>query len=170
MVKVKNLALGHKYGPTEPCNAKNCKCCEMTTNQESFTINNKLVKSAPGNCKSYNVIYMVTCTLCDLAYVGRTTRFLRSRIQEHRASYYNILKGNKIDPLNDNFSLGLHLTEHGLLERDGFNKHFRVCIIDNSSTRNIDIKEHKFIHILNTLRPNGINTLNPFGIPLLNLS
>ena len=63
---------------------------------------------------------------------------------------------------DDDFSLGVHLTEHGYSERTDFNKMCKVCIIDNSSPNNIDVKEHKYIHVLNTLRPNGINVQNPF--------
>ena len=70
------------------------------------------------------------------------------------------------DPFDDDFALATHLTEHhGCTEYSNFNSSYKVCIIDNSSPKNIELKEHKFIHILNTLRPNGINIQNPFGIP-----
>ena len=163
-VKVKNLATEKKYGPTTPCRAKNCKCCEVVTDQDHFEINGKLVKAANGKCNSYNVIYLVICKLCNKSYIGRSTRFLRTRISEHRQKFYQILKGTKIDPFDDNFSLGIHLSEHKLCNPSDFNDTYRVCIVDNCSPRVIDIKEHKFIHILNTLRPNGLNVSNPFSI------
>ena len=56
----KNLARGNTYGATVPCQAKNCMCCEQTTGQETFEINGKVVKSAPGSCATYNVMYLVT--------------------------------------------------------------------------------------------------------------
>jgi hypothetical protein len=166
LVKTKNLALGKKYGPTHPCRSKNCALCEQITDQESFTINGKVVKSAPGCCFTYNVIYLVMCKLCFQAYVGRTTQHLRTRIGQHRRKFYAILNGCQVDPLDDENALGIHLTSvHGLTNRTDFNDAFRVCIIDNCSPRMLEIKEHKFIHILNTLRPNGMNIQNPFGIP-----
>jgi len=169
LVKVKNLATGKKYGPTVPCRGKNCKCCEQITDQETLTINGMLVKTAPGSCTTYNIVYLVICTLCHQAYVGRSIQLLRKRIGQHRTKFYSILKGSKIDPLDDDFALGTHLTEHhGCSERTDFNDVYRVCIIDNCSPKVIELKEHKFIHILNTLRPNGINIQNPFGIPRFN--
>jgi len=44
-----------------------------------------------------------------------------------------------------------------------------VSIIDNASPRTLEVRENKFIHILKTIRPLGINTVNPFGLPLLHL-
>ena len=31
----------------------------------------------------------------------------------------------------------------------------------------LDVKEHKFIHLLNSLKPNGLHLNNHFSIPLL---
>ena len=30
----------------------------------------------------------------------------------------------------------------------------------------LDVKEHKFIHLLNSLKPNGLNIDNPFAVPI----
>ena len=62
-----------------------------------FRVNSKTVKSAPGNCKSYNIIYLVQCSICQKEYVGRTTRFLHVRMREHRKKYYDVLRGKKVD-------------------------------------------------------------------------
>ena len=168
-MKTKQLALGSKHGPTRKCSQRACKCCPCIPGALEFTVNGKVVKSAPGTCTSYNVIYLVQCTHCEKAYVGRTIRLLRKRISEHRAKYYELLKGkispNTID--NDEFSLGLHLVDHGFNKREDFNENFNVSIIDNASPRTLEVRENKFIHLLKTLRPLGINTVNPFGLPLL---
>ena len=93
---------------------------------------------------------------------------LRTRIGEHRQAFYKIIKGESIDMLNDDFSIGIHLfSDHGLKDRTDFNDNCTVCIIDNASPNNIEVKEHKYIHLLKTLRPLGINTTNPFKLPLL---
>ena len=91
------------------------------------------MKSAPGDCASYNIIYLVQCSLCQKAYVGRTTRPLRKRVGEHRTKYYELLRGKFVDHTSDEFSLAVHLHEHGARNREDFNKIFTVSIIDNAS-------------------------------------
>ena len=172
LVKTKQLALGSTYGPTRKCNKANCACCHCIPGALEFTVNGKVVKSAPGTCESYNVIYLIQCSHCDKAYVGRTTRLLRKRIGEHRTKFYELLKGKVSTALqldNDDFSLGVHLVDHGFNNKKDFNKIFKVSIIDNASPRTLEVRENKFIHILKTIRPLGINTVNPFGLPLLHL-
>ena len=41
--------------------------------------------------------------------------------------------------------------------------YLQFCILDNASLSSIDVKEHRYIHLLKTLR----STLNPFKIILL---
>ena len=133
LVKLKELALGAKHGPTSKCNAPRCKCCELVKGTQEFKINGKKVKASPGNCLSYNIIYLFQCSVCGKAYVSRTTRSLRVRTGEHRVKYYKLLSGDKVDETSDEYSLGLHLLDHGFKQRDDFNKIFYVSIIDNSS-------------------------------------
>ena len=130
-------------------------------------VNGKLVKTAPGNCTSYNIIYMAVCKCCNLVYIGRSVRHLNTRIGEHRRSFYEILDGKKIDPQDDDYSMGIHLCNHGFWDRSDFDTNFSVVILEICSPSSLEVKEHKYIHILNTLQPNGINSFNPFGIRLL---
>ena len=168
LVKVRYLAVGKKYASTVPCYKHgNCKCCKMIDHRNLFTVNGQKVKSAGGNCMTYNIIYLIICKLCPNCYVGRTIHWLRTRINEHREKYGKLLKpGFKIDPLDDEFSLGLHLLEHGCKNRDDFDKHFSVTIISKCSPRDLEYQENKFIHFLNTLKPNGLNVANPFALPI----
>ena len=95
---------------------------------------------------------------------------LRTRIGHHRTSSYALLIGKPVDLTDDEHSLGVHLyTEHGLRHRSDFNKHYKICIIDNASPKMLELKEHKYIHLLKTLQPLWINTVNnnPFGLNLL---
>ena len=167
LVKVKNFAVGNKYGKTRPCFKKNCKCCQLISGEDSMTVNGTLVKAAPGICTTYNIIYMFICNCCSQVYIGRSVRPLNTRTGEHRRKFYELLGGKKIDPSDDEYSLGLHLFDHGFRERTDFNDNFRVMILDITSPKSLEVKEHKYIHLLNTLKPNGINTMNPFGIRIL---
>ena len=55
------------------------------------------------------------CKLCNKNYIGRTTRFLRQRVNEHRAMFYKLLNDPQADLLNpndhDGYSLGRHLID-----------------------------------------------------------
>ena len=52
-------------------------------------------------------------------------------------------------------------------QMNDFNEVFSVSIIDNSSPKTLEVREHKYIQLLKTLKPLVINTINPFGLLLL---
>ena len=164
LVNTEEFALGPKFGKTQPCNNKKCKCCIMIRNDDKFHVNGQLVRTAPGSCRTYNIIYLVRCSTCDEAYIGRTVKQLHERIHGHRAKFHDIINGNIIDINSDEYCLGVHLLEHGLTEHDDFNKTFKICIIENCSPKLLEYKENKYIHLIKTLKPWGLNTTNPFGI------
>ena len=86
---LKSLALGNRYGNTSPCFAHgNCKCCLMIDEPNIEEVNGVPVVPAPGNCKSMNIIYLVTCRLCKKSCIGRTVQPLTDRMSGHRACYY----------------------------------------------------------------------------------
>ena len=105
--------------------------------------------------------------MSERIYVGRTTRFLHVRMREHRNKSYDLLRGKKVDDQSDEYSVSLHLASHGFTDRKNVNECYNVSIIDNASPRTLEVKENKFIQVLKTVRPLGINTVNPFGLPLL---
>jgi len=41
------------------------------------------IMARENSCMQKNVIYCVTCNICNVKYIGQTERFLRTRIQEH---------------------------------------------------------------------------------------
>ena len=139
----------------------------MNWKEDTIKCNDVVVKTAEGNCSSYNIIYLVSCSLCNECYVGRSTRPLKCRISEHRQHFYKIIKGENFDPNSDEFALGNHLFSHGYHDRSDFNKFYNVCLLAVCSPKVLDVKEHLFIHKLKTLIPRGINLSNPFVIPLL---
>ena len=76
VVKLRSIALGKRHGKMRKCEGKNCGCCSLLTHEDHFVVNGKKIKSCPGHCKSYNIIYLVHCKLCNKAYVGRTVQLL----------------------------------------------------------------------------------------------
>jgi hypothetical protein len=167
---LKSLALGNKFGITSPCFGHgNCKCCLMIDEPNVEEVGGIPVIPAPGNCKTKNTIYLVTCRLCCKSYIGRTVQPLSDRMSGHRACYYNVLrKHNDVDCSSDDFSLGLHIAnDHGCVDHADFNRLYKVQIMENCSPSSLEKKEHCYIHKYNTLFPIGLNKTNPFGLPIL---
>ena len=111
---------------------------------------------------------MIVCKLCKKHYIGRTCRQLRDRVGEHRRSFYKLCDKKPYDQDSDEFALAQHLyIDHNLSDKPAFNLNYMVTILCFSSPKALDVKEHKFIHNLNSLSPFGLNLNNPFSIPLL---
>ena len=59
-----------------------------------------------------------------------------------------MLNNEDIDETSDDYSLGLHLVhEHGCTDREDFNKHLQVQIIENCSPSSLEKKEHLYISL-----------------------
>ena len=84
----------------------------------------------------------------------------------HRSKFYEIVDGRAFDITSDEYSLGVHLIDHGLGVHTDFNETFRTFILENCSPSTLEVKENNYIHLLNSLRPFGLNTVNPFGLPI----
>ena len=140
----------------------------MISDSENCTYNNTIVNFVGGTCSSYNIIYVFICKLCNKCYVGRSTRLLKTRVGEHRRSFYKLCDNKECDLNSDEFALGHHLfNEHQLKNRNDFDLSYNVSLLDFCSPSILDVKEHKFIHLLNSLKPNGLNIDNPFAVPIL---
>ena len=137
-------------------------------------IGNKKVKLSNVSCKTCNICYLAVCEICNKPYTGRTVEQIRKRINGHRHLYKEILKKAEennlqdIDMSSDMYQLGLHLhLEHGLTSHNAFDQNMRFGILDVVNPNDIEKKEFKWMHKLNTFQPIGINIEYPFGIPFL---
>ena len=176
LVKNKHMALNKTKHRTLPCNRKNCQCCKQISDKDSYKINGKIVKSSAGSCITYNIIYCVHCKICDKNYVGRSIQQLNERIGQHRRHFYEMLKdinaflSNDLYRSDENYSLGFHLIEnHNLCDKFDFAKTYEVFILDTCSPFILEVQEHKYIQLLKSLKPHGLNAVDPFGIPILRL-
>ena len=90
-----------------------------------FRINGKKVSPVLGYCTTYNIVYCIQCTLCNMCYVGRSVRRLNERIGEHRRGYYKIINNNMLTSdlhrEDDEFAVGYHLVDkHNLKSQNDF--------------------------------------------------
>ena len=98
-------------------------------------------------CISANVIYCITCTLCNKLYIGETGTRLGERFREHLR---DVDKNDKdaSKPVARHFNLPNHSK-----------KHMAICGLPlhlgtTESRKNL---EQKFIFQIGTLNPHGVN-------------
>ena len=138
---------------SRPCNIPRCMTCTSITSSTTFT--------STITCKSYNilhslshnVIYLITCYLCNKQYVGLTSQTLRKRFNTHRFNITN----DRGDAVAKHFNLpGLTIS------------HAKITPIDQLITADmigLQNKEIFWIHTLQTLEPQGINVNDQATFP-----
>ena len=115
----------------------------------TFSLINELSDQVSLNCKSKNVIYLISCTKCCIQYVGMTTQQLNTRFNQHKR---NILHNN----------LNTMLVKH-FNSKDHHCRHLSIQIIDyvNDNTDGVVNKlldlEAYWMKTLNTIYPYGLN-------------
>ena len=130
------------------CSRKVCNTCPFINSKThirgpngSYQVNDHF------DCTTSNIIYCITCTLCNKLYIGESGRKLGDRFGEHLLDVKN--KGSDLSkPVARHFNLPGH--SHELMEICGIYLH-----LGNNETRKR--KEQRLIFKLGTLAPNGIN-------------
>ena len=101
---------------TFKCARSRCKTCLFIVNTSKISGPNRSVKITDRfTCTSANVIYCITCTLCNKLYIGETGRRLGDRFREH----LRVVEKNDKDaskPIARHFNLPNHPKKtHGYL-------------------------------------------------------
>ena len=169
LIKPKVSALGQPLGDTTPCEKALCKACTMMSGKNCvFDRRKKKHRTAKGKCNSKNLIYHARCRHCSKVYVGKTTQALNSRIYGHQGKFSECVNNYGHLPYDDDHLLGLHLYhKHQLGHRDDFDGGYEFTILENCSPKSLDLKEHKWVQKLQCVAPYGLNSHDPFGIPIL---
>ena len=168
----RRTCLGPRKGISNKCLRPRCSCCDMMSQNDNVCdTSRKKHQTGNGNCTTKLVLYHLKCEHCGISYVGKTAQMLANRISGHRAKYYDLIRnmGNieKTDD-KDEYTLGKHLyNNHGLRNPDGFNSSYKLTILEKCTPLSLDVKEHLWIQKLRTITPMGLNSVDPFGIPLL---
>ena len=133
-----------------------CTYCPLIKNRSAIICNFTKKSHKPINlpkqvtCELSNVIYLITCTKCNKHYVGETSRALRKRMYEHKAT---VLKDGQETPVSRHFKSEGHNHKHmqfTLLE--WCTPKFETCM--TSKRRRIELS---WIFKLHSLAPIGIN-------------
>jgi hypothetical protein len=131
-----------------PCHGNRCKCCssmEETTTFRSEHYNKTFKVVQNSDCTSSNVIYLITCQICKLQYVGETGNSLRQRLRAHRHD----IKANNLTPIGMHFNK----TNHTFLD-------LNIIVIEILNTKTIyDRRSREFYWQLRlgTIFPKGLN-------------
>lgn len=128
------------------CGVKRCKLCAVIHEGPTFQSSTTLITyyiAENMSCYSRNTIYLITCTKCNIQYVGESGRTLRERFNNHRSDI----------TLKKNTATSKHFNE--ILHEY---KHLKVTpleiIIDPNERKD---KEGYWIKTLNTRYPQGLN-------------
>ena len=80
-----------------------CKSSDMCHNFLSTWTGHLYPVQGRNWCKTENMIYLLTCSLCNIQYVGQTERELRKRFMEHRRALLN---------RDESYAFTKHFLEH----------------------------------------------------------
>ena len=123
-----NLELG-----TFNCSRKRCNTCPFINSKThiqgpkgSYQVNNQF------DCTTSNIIYCITCTLCNKLYIGEFGRKLGDRFRENLRDVKN-KESDLSKPVARYFSLPGHSHEH--MEICGINLHFGTVKLEKGKNR-----------------------------------
>ncbi|XP_060598432.1 uncharacterized protein LOC132752158 [Ruditapes philippinarum] len=138
-----------KEGQSGPCGTPRCQTCAVMLLTKTFSskIGAKISLKDIMNCKTANVIYLISCKVCNKQYVGETKLPLNKRMNLHRSDW-KTRKFNRSP-----------VAEHFHLEGHSFKDVSLCCIEHNTKWSDITRKSREtyWIRRLNTLEPSGIN-------------
>ena len=121
-------------------------CISKRTNK-SYSINYKL------DCNSDNVVYLISCKVCGLQYVGSTVTPFRFRFNNHKSRINTHVKSSRNykemdDLIYKHFCSNGH---HGV-------SNVEVMLIDRvTNEEKLREKEGQWAYRLKTLAPDGLN-------------
>ena len=97
-------------------------------------------------CSTSNVIYIILCQLCNLIYVGETSKTVKMRISQHLSA----IKLKYSTVVSEHFNL----PNHSITDL----KFFTLINNSNWSEEKRRLTESKWIKKLNSIKPSGLNT------------
>lgn len=151
LVKAAVSAPSTAVGQCKPCGDKRCKsCCQLqSTNEFQSNVTGKVYRIYCNTfCKTPNVIYLITCHVCGLQYIGESSQPFNKRMNGHRSD----LTKKPFLPVSQHFVSPGHTLDDFVRSK--------LTIIDHSQSWSDERRQKKesfWIHELKTLHPNGIN-------------
>ncbi len=145
---------GFKFCQTRGCNY--CPLLDKSGELQCSKTNEKFYTMVNISCRSSNLIYCITCKICNIQYVGQTSR----RIKDRFAGHFHDIKSDKIDK-----SIPYHFNS----KNHGGIKDLKISVLEFikkppscAQAQSLRLKrEQQWVHTLRTLAPHGLNWENP---------
>lgn len=147
---LKPVPTDRKTGPIEKsgmtsCERPRCLTCNMILKQNrvSSSKTNLSYKLPKSNCKSSNVIYLLTFRNCTQQYVGQTSQELSKRMNLYRSTYNH----KKAD----------QPVVHHMIEHEHAWEDLKVTVLEHTTRDNLNKAELFWISQMMTDAPFGLN-------------
>ena len=141
---------------THKCTSNRCDVCNYLIVGDIFSshvtgtnynINHRL------DCNSRNVVYLISCKVCGLQYVGSTTTKLRLRFNNHKSRLRAHAKMSAANRGGDDL-IYKHFNNHG---HHGL-QDVSIKLIDRVKAKeDLIAKEGQLAYRLHSLKPDGLN-------------
>lgn len=134
---------------SQPCN-RPCITCPYMTRSSTITCHTtkEIIKIRGSfDCRSKNIIYVITCKRCNLQYVGQTGNTINERLRGHLA---DIKARNNLKPVSRHFTSDNHSSRDVTI----------VAIAQTPDNLNIRLRtEECWISRLRSKQPLGLNLI-----------
>ena len=154
MVRSKVYSLDRNVG-SEKCNGKGCLAClnvVETDTFESFQTKKQSKINHNLNCNDKCLIYLLSCKICGLQYVGSTTDPFRYRWNNYKDNNRKAERGVE----HMQADLFEHFASHG---HSGFLEDCTITLIDKTDGADPTRREEYWRRVLKTVSPYGLNTV-----------
>ena len=129
----------------QPCYKPRCKTCQQISTTQTITnqVNHSYKIRGNFNCRSSNIIYVLSCLICGTQYVGESSNTMNTRCRGHIST----IRTSKDHPVAVHYRSYNHTTED-----------FNITVIDKEADKNRSLRlEESWIILLDTLTPKGLN-------------
>ena len=130
---------------TYPCGKIRCKTCAHITTTSVVKKDNKKYKTQGHyTCQSSNLVYLLTCSICQSKYIGETENTLNTRCRGHETNMRSY---------NDNL-VSRHFKSYNHTFDD-----YSILVLQPETDKNKRLRlEEAWMILLDTLTPNGLNS------------
>ena len=136
------------------CGRSNCEICDVLLlgNKFKSSVTKKEYKiNFNFNCNSENVIYLLTCKVCNIQYVGTTITRFRDRFNQYKSNI-NLYSQGRRGLMQERVISHFFEQNHNHTYLD-----IEVQVIDHCDPNDKERREEFWIFTLQTLQPNGLN-------------
>lgn len=133
---------------TQKCHTPRCLTCLIFVESDTFhseSTNTTYHIRQPLSCHTTHVIYIITCTRCNIQYVGETTTTLRTRMNNHR----NHIKHSYDHPVARHFNAPSHTLNHLTVQP--------IEQVHSQDVAYLLQREKFWMQKLKTIAPHGLN-------------